>query len=74
MNKNELIHSGLIRPVAKLLVPKNKRQFRLLDDPNCDNWNEYIIHREKVTINDDKLLLRDIGGFFLKRIYSLNDN
>ena len=34
MNKNETIHPSLIRPIAKLLVPKNKSQFRLIDDPD----------------------------------------
>ena len=36
MNKNEVIHSILIRPIAKLLVPKIKSQFQLLDDPDSD--------------------------------------
>ena len=25
MNKNEKVHSSLIRPIAKLLVPKNQK-------------------------------------------------
>ena len=40
MNKNDVIHSSFIRPIAKLLVPKNKNQFRLLDDPDSDIWND----------------------------------
>ena len=65
MNKNELIHSSLIGPIAKLLVPKNKSQFRLLDDPDSDNWNDYKANGEKVTLYDDKLLFRDTGVAFM---------
>ena len=36
MNKNGVIHSTLIRPVAKLLVPSNESQFRFHDDPDSD--------------------------------------
>ena len=50
MNENEVIHSSLIRPIAKLLVPKNKSQFRLLDDLDSDQWNDYKMKGEKVTI------------------------
>ena len=41
MNKNEVIPSSLTRPIGKFLVPKNKSQFRLVDDPDSGNWNEY---------------------------------
>ena len=34
MNKIEVSHSALIRPIVKLLVAKNESQFRLLDDPD----------------------------------------
>ena len=68
MNKNEIIHSSLIRPIAKLLVRKSKSQFRLLNDPDSDNWKNYKMNGQKVTIYDDKLLSRDTGVFFtLKR-------
>ena len=40
MNKNEVIHSSLIRPIAKLLVPKNKSLLRFFDDLDSDNWND----------------------------------
>ena len=33
INKNEVICSSLIRPIAKRLEPRNKSQFRLVDDP-----------------------------------------
>ena len=64
MNKDEVIHSSLIRPIAKLLVPKNKSHFRLLDDPDSANWIDYEMKREKVTSYDDKLLFRDTGVVF----------
>ena len=64
MNKNEVIHSRLIRPIAKPLVPKNKSQFRLVDDPDSDNWNDYQMKREKVSLYDDKLVYRDTGVIF----------
>ena len=60
MNKNEVSHSSLIRPIAKLLVPKNKSQFTLVDDPDSHNWNDYKMNGEKVAIYDDKLLFRDV--------------
>ena len=67
-NKNEIILSSLIRPIAKFLVPKNRSQFRLLADPDSDNWNDYKIIGENVTLYDDKLLFRDTGVVFtLKR-------
>ena len=50
MKKNEVIHSSLIRPIAKLLVPKNKNQFRLLDDPDSDKWDKYILHGKSYNI------------------------
>ena len=49
MNKNEVIHSSLIRPIAKLLVPK-KSQFRLIDDPDSYNWKDYIMHGKSYNI------------------------
>ena len=48
MNKIEVIHSDLSRPIAKLLVPKNKSQFRLLDDPDSDKWNHYKMKGKKL--------------------------
>ena len=72
MNKNEVNGLGLIRPIAKLLVLKNKSQFKLVHDPDSDIWNDYKMHREKVTIYDDKLLLRENGVVLrLKEIFSL---
>ena len=41
MNKNGVNHSSLSRPIAKHLVPENKSHFRLHDDPDSDNWNDY---------------------------------
>ena len=49
MNKNGVIHSSLIRPIAKLLVPTNWSQFRLYDDPDSDDLNDCIMPIEKVT-------------------------
>ena len=65
MNKNEVIPSSLIRPIAKFLVPENKSQFRLLDDLDSDNWKDYKLTREKVSLYDGKLLFRDIGVVFM---------
>ena len=44
MNKNGLIHSSLIRPIAKLLISTNKSKFRLRDDPDSHNWNDYKVN------------------------------
>ena len=64
MNKNEREHPSLIRPIAKLLLPKNKSQFRLIDDPDSENWNDFLMKKEKVRLYDDKLLFRDTGVVF----------
>ena len=51
MNKKEVIQSNnLIRPIAKLLVTKNKSQFRSSDDPDSDEWNNYKMNGKKVTL------------------------
>ena len=65
MNKIEVILSRLIRPIAKLLVPKNKSQFRLVDDRDSDNWNDYEMKREKVSFFDDMVVYRDTGVIFM---------
>ena len=36
----------------------------MLDDFDSDIWIDYIMHREKITIYDDKLLFRDTGVVF----------
>ena len=59
MNKTEVIHSSLIRTIAKHLVPKIKSQFRLLDDPDNDRWNDCGMNGEKVTRYDDKIYFAD---------------
>ena len=64
MIKNGVDHSSLIRPIAKLLVPKNKRKFRLSGDPDTDNWNNYKTNGEKVTVYDQRLLFRDTDKVF----------
>ena len=64
MNKNEVIHSSLVRPIEKILVPKNESEFRLLDDPDSDNWNDYKMNGEKGKFYDYKLLFRDTGVVF----------
>ena len=40
MNKKGVNHSSLIRPIAKLSVPKNNSQFRLLGELDNDIWND----------------------------------
>ena len=67
MNKSEVFHSSLIRPIAKLLVPKSKSQFRLTDDPGSHNWNDYRMNGGKVSLYDDQLLFRDTGVVFTLR-------
>ena len=48
MNKNEVNHSNLIGTIAKLVEAKNENQFRLLDDPDSDNWIDYEMIGEKI--------------------------
>ena len=65
LNKNETIDQILIRPIAKLLVPEKRNQFRLNDDPDNKNWNEFLMKKEKkVRIYDDKLLFTDTAVIF----------
>ena len=64
LNKNGVYHSSWIRPTAKLLVPKTKNQFRLLDGAESEYWNDYIMHGKKATIYDDNLNFRDTEAVF----------
>ena len=64
MNKNGIFRSNLIRPIAKLLVPEKKRHFPLYYDPHTDNWNDFGMNGEKVTINDDKYVFKNSGKIF----------
>ena len=72
MNKTGVIHSTLIRPIAKFSVPENKSQFRLNKDPDSEYCNDFEMNGEKVRIYDDKLVFRNSGknstsrGDFLK--------
>ena len=43
-----LIDARLLRPLATLLVRPNKSQFRLSDDPDRNNWKDYIFNGEKL--------------------------
>ena len=68
MNEKGINPLGLIRPMAKLLVPRSKSQFRLLDEPDSDIWNDKKKNGEKNTLYHDKILFRDTGVVFtLKR-------
>ena len=64
LNKIGVIHSSLIRPKSKLLAPTNKSQLRFYEDPDSDNWIEYVLNEEKVTLYDDKILFENIGKVF----------
>ena len=46
-NRNGAKNSSLLRPIAKLLLPTNKSQFRLYDDADSDNWNNYTMNGNK---------------------------
>ena len=50
--------------LLKLLVPQNKSQFRIDDDIDSDNWNDYVMGGEKVTIYDDKSVFKNRGKVF----------
>ena len=45
---NGVFESNLIRPIAKLLVPTEKSQFRVYNHPNSENWNDYIKNGENL--------------------------
>ena len=64
MNKNEVIQSSLIRSIAKLFVPQQKYQFRMLDFHDSDYWIDYKMKREKSTLYNKKLLFKDTGVVF----------
>ena len=63
MNKNETVYPSLIRPISKLLVLKTKSQFRLVDDPNSDDWNVHIINKEKLECTMLKYFLETLVYF-----------
>ena len=63
----KVIHASSFVPIAKPLVPTNKSQFRLFDDPDSDNRNDYEMNGEKATKYDDKLIFRKIGKNFTFR-------
>ena len=67
MIKNGIIDSILIRPIAKLLIPTNKGQFRLYDDPDSDNWNDYAMNGEKVKTYGNELVFKNSGKIFILR-------
>ena len=67
MNKNGKMYSSLIRPLAKLLVPTNASQFGLNDDPDSNNWIDYKMNKEKVSIYDDKIVLQNSGKILTLR-------
>ena len=50
--------------MSKILVPRRKSQFQLFGDPDSDNWNDYIMKGEKVTIYADTILFIDTGVVF----------
>ena len=67
MNKNGVIDSSFIRPISKFLVPESKSHFRLKDDTDSDDWNDYTMRGEKFTIYDDKLVFKNSGKIFTLR-------
>ena len=64
MIETEVFHSNLVRPIAKLLVLTNRSQSQSLDDHDSDNWNEYKMNGEKVTLYNSRLLFRNTGVVF----------
>ena len=38
-----------------------------MDDPDSDNWKDYKINGEKLSLYDDKLLFRDTGAVFTSK-------
>ena len=48
MKKNVVIDTNLLRTLAIPSVPRNKSQFFLYDDPDSDNWNDYIVKGKKI--------------------------
>ena len=48
MNENGVIDTSSIKPLATFLVGQNNSQFRLYNEPVCDNWNYYIVNGKKL--------------------------
>ena len=67
MNGNGLIDSSLIRPIIKRLVVTNESQFRFYDDLDSDNWKDYVMKREKITIYSEKLVFKPSAKSFTLR-------
>ena len=56
------IDTSLIRPSAIFLVGQNKSQFRLNDDPDSDNWKDYLMKVEKNEITAHLLIFNNSGN------------
>ena len=67
MKRKGVIHSSLIRPIAKLIVPTNESKFRLYNDPDSGNQNNYIMKREKTTLYGVKIVFECRGKVFTLR-------
>ena len=48
LNKMSVFDTRSIRPLATLLVQENESFFRLYDDPDSDNWNDYRMNGENL--------------------------
>ena len=70
----------MIRPIAKIFLPTNESQIRLYDDPDSDDWNNYVMNGEKVTKYNDKLVFKIIGEIVtlkrdvLKKVSNFKNN
>ena len=61
LNKNGVTDSSLIRSKAQLVVPTNKIQFRLYDDADSDDWNDYVMNWGKITKYGENLVPKKTG-------------
>ena len=64
MNKNGVFDTSLIKPLANLLVRQNKGKYCLYDYRDSDNWNDYILNWDEITIFDNLLVVENRGKVF----------
>ena len=81
MNDRGIISSYLLSPLAKISIPENNTQFKLVKDSSSNRVNDLLIHNTiPITLHDNLLTFRDtnkvfeLKGDLLKMITNKNYN
>ena len=56
----------LLSPIAKITIPENSTQFKLVKDSSCNRVNDLMIHNSiPITLHDNLSTFRDTGKIFV---------